>query len=167
MVKAKERKFIPVESSVIKAIRWTPGSLKHGEKIGFLDVMFVLSGSVWRYSDVHRDVFNEFLVSYSKGKYYCDNIKGSFPSEKFPNWELEKIVVGEPDEIDKPNRTVEDIVKLTKECLIRQINDIEAVSVISEIDGESFPALTDFEKTFINAAFDKIKSDILDSINID
>jgi hypothetical protein len=173
MVKGK---FVFVESSFIKAIRWTPNSMRKNETIGFLDVMFIANPeSFWRYSDVSIGVFKSMLFSLSKGRYYDENIKGNFYSQKLPIEKIEDINIDEREVVAEhtkermrlAERTVADIVKLTKECLVRQINDIESTSVISEIDCDSYPALTDFEKTFISAAFDKIKSDILNSINID
>jgi hypothetical protein len=150
--------FIPVDSSFIKGIRWRPESLKKNEIFGYLDVQFHV-GPTWRYSNVHKNTFREFHVAESKGKFYCDNIKGNFPSEKL----IDIKTVGKIES----TRTVNDLVNMTKECFIRQIEDIKIDSVISEIECDSFPLLTGYEIDFINSSFDKIKNEIMKLIKKD
>lgn len=59
-----------VESSNVDAIGWNSGTLA---------VKFKSDEKIFTYAGVSREVFDEFLNTESKGKYFAENIKGKFP----------------------------------------------------------------------------------------
>jgi len=65
-------KRIPVKSSNLKAI---------GYKSEIMEVEF-LSGSVYEYSEVPQEKYDDLMSAPSKGKYYNQHIKGEFPSKR-------------------------------------------------------------------------------------
>lgn len=71
-----EPEMIAVESSNLQAIGYDPDNME-------LYVDF-LNGSRYRYFDVPEDVFDEFQVADSKGKFLHQNIK-------LPGYEYERI----------------------------------------------------------------------------
>ena len=66
--------MIQVESSSIE-------SIGRDEATGVMQVNFV-NGSQYKYKGVPVSVFNEFLNAGKKGKYYTDNIRGKYESER-------------------------------------------------------------------------------------
>jgi len=68
---------IPVESSQIKSVGFNEDTL-------MMDVEFN-SGSVYRYFNIDKSVFEEFIAAESVGKYFGANIKiypDKYPFEK-------------------------------------------------------------------------------------
>ncbi len=63
-----------VESSNIAAIAYI-------KEAGQLMVQFS-SGSVYAYSDVPEQVYQDFLDASSKGKFFAEHIKGKYETEK-------------------------------------------------------------------------------------
>jgi len=69
-----------VMSSNIKAIGWDKD---------VLEVEFA-KGSVYRYKGVSRDIYEGFMASGSKGKYFYSVIKTQFTGTKVPQEELNR-----------------------------------------------------------------------------
>jgi len=67
-------KWTPVESSVF----WAAG---YAEDNSLLYLLF-RSGEVYRYFDVARRQYEEFLAADSKGRYFGRNIRGRFRYER-------------------------------------------------------------------------------------
>lgn len=67
-------KWTPVESSVF----WAAG---YAEDNSLLYLLF-RSGEVYRYFDVARRQYEEFLEADSKGRYFGRNIRGHFRYER-------------------------------------------------------------------------------------
>ncbi len=65
-------KRIPVKSSNLKAV---------GYESEIMEVEF-LNGSVYEYSEVSQEKYDDLMSAPSKGKYYNQHIKGEFPSKK-------------------------------------------------------------------------------------
>lgn len=66
--------LLEVESSTIKALGYLSSA-----KV--LEVEFV-SGGRYRYFDVPQEVYNQFLLTESKGRYLASHIKNNFEYEK-------------------------------------------------------------------------------------
>jgi hypothetical protein len=64
---------IPVTSSSIKSIGYGENQV--------LEVEF-LKGDIYIYNLVEKEVFEEFIKTSSKGRFYIKHIKGKYPSEK-------------------------------------------------------------------------------------
>jgi hypothetical protein len=65
-----------VESDVIHAIG-------HDEETNVLEIIFN-TGQIYQYRNVPRTLYEEFLKSDSKGKYFQENIRGEF---EFWQWD--------------------------------------------------------------------------------
>jgi len=65
-------KRIPVTSSNLKAV---------GYEYGIMEIEF-LNGSVYEYSEVPQEKFDDLMSAPSQGKYYNQYIKGEYPSKK-------------------------------------------------------------------------------------
>ena len=63
-------KWTPVESTVLQAAA-------HAESRALLYLLF-RSGEIYRYFDVPRRQYQEFLAADSKGRYFGRNIRGRF-----------------------------------------------------------------------------------------
>jgi KTSC domain len=66
--------WTPVESSVLQAAAYAEGQ-------ALLYLLF-RSGEVYRYFDVPRWQYQEFLAADSKGRYFGRNIRGRFRYER-------------------------------------------------------------------------------------
>ena len=64
-------KLVRVESSSIDSVGYDPDTRR-------LFVRFVESGNAYVYADVAESVFNEFLASSSKGRFFNDEVKGVY-----------------------------------------------------------------------------------------
>jgi hypothetical protein len=67
-------KWTPVESSVLQAAAY-------GEGQALLYLLF-RSGEIYRYFDVPRWQYQEFVAAESKGRYFGRNIRGRFRYER-------------------------------------------------------------------------------------
>ena len=56
-------------------------SIGYDEKNKLLEVEFISSG-LYEYSNVEKEIYNFFLSSPSKGKYFFKNIKGKYQFTK-------------------------------------------------------------------------------------
>lgn len=63
--------LVPVDSSMLTAVGYDDGT-------GELEAVFI-SGAVWRYADVPREVYEELLSASSIGSYMQDEIIGVYP----------------------------------------------------------------------------------------
>jgi len=52
------------------------------QKTGVLEIKFSDIGQRYSYFDVEKEVFEEFLKSNSKGKYFSNYIKASYPYKR-------------------------------------------------------------------------------------
>lgn len=152
-----------IESSVIRRIGYdAAGSylLNHGT----VYIEFKKNNVIWAYKNVSYCVYNELRSAHSVGRYYSENIKGKYDSEKIEDSYRFECKNKEPIKNKKKERTVNDLVRIARETFVKHIEDIEVNSVISEIDGESYPALSAIEKQFLYSAIDIVKKEFLNKI---
>ena len=67
--------MVEVTSSNIKAIDYKDGEL----------IVEYLSGAIYKYKNVPRERFKEFMESESKGRYMNESIKGHYEYERVVN----------------------------------------------------------------------------------
>jgi len=56
-------------------------SIGYDEKSQILEIEF-LSGGVYEYSEIRKELHEDLMAAPSHGKYYNQHIKGEFPSKK-------------------------------------------------------------------------------------
>ena len=79
--------MIPVESSQVRSVGFEIKEIVEDfldgkrQEVGELRVQFS-GGSIYKYDSVPKELFEQFLLSESKGKFFGENIKNN--PEKFP-----------------------------------------------------------------------------------
>jgi hypothetical protein len=53
-------------------------SVGYDAKAQILEIQFLSSGDIWQYEEVSEEVYQDFMKSNSKGRFFLENIRGGY-----------------------------------------------------------------------------------------